>query len=220
MEDRTVRNERRRAGRDIPTKLDDLLYDAFYSAAIGGSVLGLFFLLVDVVAGQPFYTPTLMGSVMFLGMSPEAVTEVRLELVAYFTMLHIGAFGALGLALSILVYEVELHSAHPARAVAVLFLVIEGGFLISANVFMPGVVAAIGFGQILVGNLLTATAMVLFMLMSHNPKAWDRLLHGNRERNDRRSQNDVRHEHGEVQLQMVQHEVDGDAAHGNIEPER
>ena len=96
MEDRTVRNERRRAGRDIPTKLDDLLYDAFYSAAIGGSVLGLFFLLIDVVAGQPFYTPSLMGSVLFLGMTPEAVTDIRLDLVAYVTMLHMGAFGALG----------------------------------------------------------------------------------------------------------------------------
>ena len=178
MEDLTVRSERRQVGRDAPTKLDDLLYDAFYSAAIGGSVLGLFFLLVDVVAGQPFYTPSLMGSVLFLGMTPEAVTDIRLDLVAYVTMLHMGAFGALGLGLSILVYEAELHSHHPTRVVTLLFLVIEGGFLISANVFMPGVVAAIGFGRILVGNVLTATAMVLFMLKSHNPKAWDRLLHG------------------------------------------
>ena len=178
MEDLTVRSERRQVGRDAPTKLDDLLYDAFYSAAIGGSVLGVFLLFVDVVAGQPFYTPSLMGSVLFLGMTPEAVTDIRLDLVAYVTMLHMGAFGALGLGLSILVYEVELHSHHPARVVTLLFLVIEGGFLISANVFMPGVVAAIGFGRILVGNVLTATAMVLFMLKSHNPKAWDRLLHG------------------------------------------
>ncbi len=178
MEHPTVVDERHEEGRDTPTKLDDLLYDAFYSAAIGGSVLGLFFLLVDVVAGQPFYTPSLMGSVLFLGMTPETVTDVRLDLVAYVTMLHMGAFGVLGLGLSVLVYEAEVHSHHPARVVALLFLVIEGGFLISANVFMPGVVAAIGFGRILVGNVLTATAMALFMLKSHNPEAWDRLLHG------------------------------------------
>ena len=178
MEHPTVHIERRQGGRDTPTKLDDLLYDAFYSAAIGGSVLGCFFLLVDVVAGQPFYTPSLMGRVLFLGVAPEAVTGVRLDLVAYFTMLHMGAFGALGIAFSVLVYEVELHSHHPARVVGLLFLVIEGGFLISANVFMPGVVAEIGFGRILVGNILTATAMALFMLKSHNPEAWDRLLHG------------------------------------------
>ena len=178
MENPAVHDERREGEREGPTKLEDLLYDAFYSAAIGGSVLGLFFLLVDTVAGQPFYTPSLMGSVLFLGMTPEAVTEIRLDLVAYFTMIHMGAFGALGIAFSILVYEVELPSHHPARVMALLFLVIEGGFLISANTFMPGVVSAIGFGRILVGNILTATAMALFMLRSHNPKAWDRLLRG------------------------------------------
>ena len=178
MENRAAPIERRQRERDTPTKLDDLLYDAFYSAAIGGSVLGLFFLLVDAVAGQPFYTPSLMGSVLFLGMAPEAVTEVRLDLVAYITMLHMGAFGAVGVAFSVLVYEAELHSHHPLRVVALLLLVIEGGFLISANVFMPGVVATIGFGRILVGNLLTATGMALFMLKSHEPVAWNRLLRG------------------------------------------
>ena len=115
MEDLPVRSERRQVGRDAPTKLDDLLYDAFYSAAIGGSVLGLFFLLVDVVAGQPFYTPSLMGSVLFLGMTPEAVTDIRLDLVAYVTMLHMGAFGALGLGLSILVYDCLLYTSPSPR---------------------------------------------------------------------------------------------------------
>ena len=141
-------------------------------------MLGLFFLLVDVVAGQPFYTPTLMGSVMFLGMSPEAVTEVRLDLVAYVTMLHMVAFGGLGIAFSVLVYEAEMHSHHPLRVVALLLLVIEGGFLISANVFMPSGVSTIGFGRILVGNLMTATAMAVFMLRRHDPEAWDRLIRG------------------------------------------
>ena len=178
MENPAALDERREDGREGPTKFEDLLYDAFYSAAIGGSVLGLFFLLVDTVAGQPFFTPSLMGSVLFLGVAPEAVTEVRLDLVAYVTMIHMGAFGVLGIAFSILVYEVELHSHHPARVMALLFLVIEGGFLISANIFMPGVISVIGFGRILVANVLTATAMALFMLKSHNPKAWDRLLRG------------------------------------------
>jgi len=87
-------------------------------------------------------------------------------------------FGVLGVLLAVLVYEAELHSKHPARVIALLFLLIEGGFLVSANLFMPGVTAVIGFGRILVGNVLTASAMGLFMLKSHNPRAWDRLIHG------------------------------------------
>ena len=59
-----------------------------------------------------------------------------------------------------------------------LFVVLEGGFLIGANVFMPGVVAVVGFGRIVVGNLVTALAMALFMMRSHNPDAWERLKSG------------------------------------------
>lgn len=170
--------DRRSRERRGPTQLDDLLYDAFYSAAIGGSVLGLFFMLVDAVTGEVFQTPSLIGSVLFLGVAPDAVTEVRLDMVAYFTMVHMAVFGVLGILLAVLVYEAELHSQHPARVMALLFLIIEGGFLVAGNMFMPGVVDAIGFGRILVGNILTAGAMALFMLKSHNPGAWDRLIQG------------------------------------------
>ena len=178
MENSAVTPDRRSGQSEGATKIDDLLYDAFFAAAIGGSVLGLFFLLVDLVGGQPFYTPSLIGSVLFLGMAPDAVIDVRLDMVAYVTMLHMGAFGLLGLLLSVLFYEAELHSQHPARVMMLLFVVIEVGFLLSANIFMAGLVAEIGFGRALVGNALTATAMALFMLKSHDPHAWERLIHG------------------------------------------
>jgi len=170
--------ERRRYPRHGATVFADLLYDGFYSSAVGGSVLGLFFLLVDSAGGHPFLTPSIMGSVLFLGVPPDAVTEVRLDMVAYFTLIHFTVFGALGMALAVMVYEVELHSRHPGKVMAALFLVLEGGFLASANLLMPGTVAVIGFGRVLVGNLLTALAMAAFMLRSHRPDAWQRLLRG------------------------------------------
>ena len=177
MEARPVQ-ERRSRQRAKPTVLADVLYDAFYSAAVGGAALGLFFLLVDSARGQPFFTPSLMGSVLFLGVEASTVTQVRLDMVAYFTMIHFALFGAVGLGLSVLVHQVEVHARHPRELVGVLFLVLEGGFLVGANLFMPGVVAAIGFGRIVIGNLLTAVAMALFLIRSHNPTAWDRLKAG------------------------------------------
>jgi hypothetical protein len=39
-------------------------------------------------------------------------------------------------------------------------------------------VAVVGFGRIVVGNLVTALAMALFMMRSHNPDAWERLKSG------------------------------------------
>ena len=171
-------HERRNRERTKPTVLADVMYDAFYSAAVGGAALGLFFLVVDSARGRPFFTPSLMGSVLFLGVAADTVTEVRLDMVAFFTMIHFAIFGAVGLVLSILVHEVEVHSRHPRDLIGALFLVLEGGFLISANLFMPGAVSAIGFGRIVIGNLVTAVAMALFLMRSHNPAAWRRLKAG------------------------------------------
>lgn len=170
--------ERRARTRATPTVLADVLYDAFYSSAVGGAALGLFFLMVDSARGQPFFTPSLMGSVLFLGVAAETVTEVRLDMVAYFTTIHFALFGAVGLALSILVHQVEVHARHPRELIGVLFLVLFGGFIMGANLFMPGVVEAIGFGRIVIGNLVTAVAMALFLIRSHNPAAWERLKAG------------------------------------------
>jgi hypothetical protein len=170
--------ERRRFTRQRPTVTADLIYDGFYAAAVGGSVLGLFFLLVDSADGQPFFTPSLMGTVLFTGVPAESVTQVRLDMVAYMTMIHILLFGLLGMAVAILVHEAELHSRHPKEVILALFLVLEIGFVVSANQFMPGVVAMIGFGRIVVANLVTAATMALFILRSHNPQAWERLVRG------------------------------------------
>ena len=170
--------ERRSRERVGATDVADVLYDAFYSAAVGGAALGLFFLIVDSARGQPFFTPSLMGSVLFLEAVPSSAVEVRLDMVAYFTMIHFVLFGWLGLALSLAIHYVEVHAHHPRQVVTGLFVVLEGGFLIGANVFMPGVLGVIGFGRIVVGNLLTAVAMALFMMRSHNPEAWERLKAG------------------------------------------
>ena len=52
----------------------DTLYDAFYSGGIAGSIVALFFLLLDAIEGQPFFTPSLMGTVLFSGVPAEAAT--------------------------------------------------------------------------------------------------------------------------------------------------
>ena len=109
---------------------------------------------------------------------PNLVTVHGPPGAAYFTMLHFAMFGWLGLALSLLVHEVEVHARHPRQVIVGLFVVLEGGFLVGANIFMPGVVEAIGFGRVVVGNLVTATAMAAFMMRSHNPEAWQRLMQG------------------------------------------
>ena len=161
----------------VSPTISDLIYDAFYSGAIAGSVVALFFLVVDILNGQPLFTPSLMGSVLFAGASAGAVTEVRLDMVAWYSVVHFGAFGVLGLGIAFLVREVELHSRHPALLFLLLFGLFEVGFLAAAWLLLPGVVARLGASVVGLANLLAAGSMALFLLASHRPGLWQRLRH-------------------------------------------
>ena len=132
-------------------------------------------LVVDLLDGQPLFTPSLMGSVLFLGVAAEDVTGVTLGAVAYFSLAHIAAFAALGAAVSLVVHEVELHSRHPIEVLLVLFAIIEVAFFAMAPVVMPGVIASLGIVQVGIANLLAAGSMALFFVLSHREEAWETL---------------------------------------------
>lgn len=146
----------------------DIAYDACTSGAIGGSVVAIFFLIVDVLNGQAFFSPSLMGSVLFLGTAAEAVVDVRLDMVAYYTVVHCTAFLLLGAAVTLLIQEVELHTRHPVLVLLLLFAILEAGFAVSASLLMPGVIERLGAVQVVAVNLLAAGGMGLFLLSPYH----------------------------------------------------
>ena len=153
----------------------DLLYDSFYASALGGSAVALFFLVADVVEGQPLFTPSLMGSVLFYGAAAKDVVEVRLDAVAYMSIVHFVAAGVLGTAMSWLVHEVELHARHPFVVLLVLFAIIEVSFFFIVSLTMPGVIGRLGVVRIGIANLLAAATMAAFFVFSHREDAWEKL---------------------------------------------
>ena len=161
----------RRAGAWHKFKLNgpDFVFDSAYGGALGGSAVALFFVVVDLLDGQPLFTPSLMGSVLFKGVAAEDVVKVKLDAVAYFTLAHMFAFAVLGAAVTLLVHEVELHSRHPAVVLVVVFGIIEAGFLTVASSAMPGVVARVGIVPIGIANLLAAGSIAAFLVWSHQP---------------------------------------------------
>jgi hypothetical protein len=164
---RRIARERRKRDRLGPTHIADFLYDGAYSGAIGGSVVALYFLGLDAIRAEVFYTPSLLGQVLFLRIPPEAVTAVRLDLVALFTVCHIAAFGAVGFAISAMIQRLEELALHPGVVTVIIFLILEAGILIPESIVMPGAVAAIGPGWLALANVLTASAMAFFLLGAH-----------------------------------------------------
>jgi hypothetical protein len=113
-----------------------------------------------------------MGSVLFSGADPAAVTGVDVSLVAAYTVVHLLAFAALGALASLAVHAVEIRSAHPLLILLLLFLMVEGAFALGAGLFMSGVIERVGAGWIAIANALAAAAMGLFFAVSHQPQRW------------------------------------------------
>jgi hypothetical protein len=148
-----------------------MAFESFYGGAIGGSVIALFFLVVDSLGGRPLLTPSILGSTLFLGESADTVIAVRLDAVAYATVVHFAAFGLFGLAATRIVRFVEVRGGSFLAAATTLFVITEVGFVLAANVLAPGLLRRLGQGTVLVGNLLTAVVMTLFLRSAHSPPA-------------------------------------------------
>ncbi len=163
------------ATRSRPTHTaGDLIYDAIYIAGLGGGIVAMFFLIFDVVTrGDAFFTPSLMGKVLFEGVAADAVQTVSMSAVARFTAVHLIGFGLLGVALSWISHRAQMRSRHPALVIGVVFVVLELGFWIGASLRIPGVLERIGVLPVAAANLLAAVAIGLF-LSTHRTLLWFR----------------------------------------------
>jgi hypothetical protein len=155
----------------------DLAYDSFYSGALGGSAVALFFLAADVIDGQPLFTPSLIGSVVFFGAAAEDVVKVDLGAVAYLSAAHMIGFVMIGAATSWLVHEIELHSRHPIVVLFVVFSILEVSFFVLCPLVLPGVIDELGILRIGGANLFAALTMAVFFMLSHREDAWRDFKH-------------------------------------------
>ena len=156
-----------------PRTAGDLIYDALYIAGVGGGLVALFFLVYDVFTrGDAFFTPSLMGSVLFDRVPAAAVQTVSMLAMVKFTLVHIAAFSLLGLALSWLTHQAELRSRNPALIIGLVFVALEAGFWIGSSVVIPGVLERIGVLPVAIANLLAAVGIGLFLVSTHRPELW------------------------------------------------
>lgn len=167
MDHPDVVDDRRRQPRAEALVWDDFLYDAFYGGAIGGTAVALVSLVIDAIRFEPLFTPSLFGSALFLGVDPEAVTEVHLDVVALFTVVHLAMFAALGLLISALVQRLHDLALHPVVVSVIVFMILHGGLVAVDAVVLGGVVAVIGFWWLALVNASAGIAMSLFLLNAH-----------------------------------------------------
>jgi hypothetical protein len=136
---------------------------------VGASIIALWFLLVDTVAGRPLYTPTVLGAALFRGgegLAPGQTLTPSLELVAGFTWVHYLVFMLLGVGAARLMALAERNS-NLGFGIVLFFAVFEFGFLLVSMIFAEGVLQRLAWPAVVVGNLLAAAGMAWVLWRAH-----------------------------------------------------
>lgn len=146
-----------------PVSRDRATFAALLSAAYASAAVALLFLVIDAVRGDPFLTPSLMGSVVFLGADPSPDVAVRLDMVALYSLAHLAAFAVLGAAATAMALRNERLRRHGFLLPALIFAALVVGELIVEVVLFPGLVGAVGMGWVTLANAAAALVMGRFI---------------------------------------------------------
>src|SRR5438093_1593248 len=92
----------------VRTNTGDILLDGLFAGAIGAFTVALWFLVLDLAAGRPLFTPALLGTVLLHGgdAAAQGVTVAPLEVAAY-TAFHFLVFLGIGAGFSWLMALLE-----------------------------------------------------------------------------------------------------------------
>jgi hypothetical protein len=148
---------------------DSTYEEGLVAGLLGAATIAIWFLILDLVAGRPFRTPTILGTAIFRGgqglSSPEGV-PVSFEMVLLYTWIHALVFWVIaGIAARLL--RVAERQPNAGFGILLLFVVFEFGFVLTALMFAEPVLHALTWPAILGGNLLAALVMGVYFWRRH-----------------------------------------------------
>ncbi|HUF27927.1 MAG TPA: hypothetical protein VMM18_13205 [Gemmatimonadaceae bacterium] len=158
-----------------------ILREGLIAGAIGATSVAIWFLLLDTIAGRPLFTPLVLGKAMIsvLGSPPDdafhLLDQPAVQLITY-TVFHFVAFIAVGTLASLV-----LDWAHEEPSILlgfiILFVAFEIGFHgLVALLQHTTALGGLAWYQVMIGNLIAATAMGTYLWRAH-PELADELAH-------------------------------------------
>src|ERR1051325_1863759 len=143
--------------------------EGFVAGILGALTVALWFLVIDMMHGRPFYTPTVLGTALFSrGVWPATLEALppSFEMVAMFTWVHVLAFAGVGV---VAAYLIAVAERHPSLGfgIVLLFVILEACFTVAAMIVAEPVLRALTWQAILVANLLAGAAMATYFWLRH-----------------------------------------------------
>jgi len=145
----------------------DVVLDGIITGMIGAVLVALWFLVFDVAAGRPLYTPAVLGSLLMHGArTPAFPIHVDPVIVAGYTAFHFVAFVLLGM---LLAWMASLFERFPIMFFVILltFVCLEVVFF-AANIAIGHALAdKLPAWEVAVANVLAAAGMATYLWRRH-----------------------------------------------------
>ncbi len=143
-----------------------LFKEGLAAGLIGAGTIALWFLIIDMARGQPFFTPGALGSALFLGSSEPSDVIVSIATVVGYSIVHVGAFLATGFIAAAIAGYAE--DTPPLIIGAVmLFVAFEAFFMGLMALSAEFLLSTLAWWAILVGNILATVAMGSYLWVKH-----------------------------------------------------
>lgn len=157
-----------RAGYDAAVKTPrPLAREGVIAGIIGAGVIAVWFFFVDLIAGQPLFTPATLGRGLIRVFGPVPQSQSTLLLVSAYTLFHFGAFIVLGL-IAAMIVNVANREPSILLGFVVLFAAIEVGFYAFVSLLQQATpLGSLAWYNVMIGNLLASAAMGTYLLRAH-----------------------------------------------------
>ena len=157
----------------MPQLRQSILRQGVVTGFIGATAVALWFLIVDLVAGRPLYTPHVLGAGVFGVLGPPAGESAALLIAAY-TVFHYAAFTVIGIVLAAIVARSEDDAAVLA-GLAVFVVIFQVGFFgLTALLSEWSALGNLAWYQLGAANLVALLLMGGYLYRAH-PRAARRL---------------------------------------------
>lgn len=149
----------------MPRPIDFFMREGATAGFLGAGVVALWFLILDLLAGRPLATPSILGQVILFGIAAPTPEPLTWAVVAY-TLLHFGLFVVLGIVTAKMVH-LALREGIWRFALLMLFVVFEVFFYGLVEMGLTATRGFFPFWSILSANTLAAAAMGLYFYRRH-----------------------------------------------------
>ena len=135
---------------------------------IGGLAVAVWFFILDLLAGHPFQTPSLLGQMVLLGDLTPDPTHLAFGAILFYTAFHFIVFSLFGMGLVALVHW-GIENPVVRYALLPVFLAFEVLFYGFRGIFSEQTHALFPFWAVVSANTLAAVCMAAYLGAATRP---------------------------------------------------